>query len=238
MKGKGKSFLALIVFFVLGGLVVFGLTNGYRAINENNNTQRKADISLNTYVDSGEEFPVGKYVSLEVRWVIGPFGTYTTTSTSHGMTATSNVDYWYVAVLEDGTFMAVSTRNTAEREKLDRMSDWLLGVEGFPRNGETFTLQGKLKKLTNKDMKGIYEKFMTQAGVSLTDSRIRYLVLDTSAGREQLWIIIIAAAALIVIGLVAFSKIRKKKAEERAAEPENPYAMPYGTNETDETKRK
>ncbi len=212
MKKFGGTILAWILILVVGGAIGWLYASAGRVIGDHNNTQRKADISLNDYVNNGQEFPVGKYVSLDVRWVLGPYATYTHTSTTNStFTATSSVEYYYLVMLENDTFMSLCTRNAAERETLDRMAAWLLRVDGFPMNGETLKVQGNLKNLTEQDLKKYYNEFLTECGVSLTDSRIRYIVLDTTAGREGLYLYIFGGIAVVALILFIRKKMKKKE---------------------------
>ncbi|MBR5380196.1 MAG: hypothetical protein IK140_06645 [Clostridia bacterium] len=81
---------------------------------------------------------------------------------------------YYFVVLKDMSFMALKTENTREFETLDRMTDWLLGVDGFPMNGETLKVQGKLKKMTDNDLLSLYRtNLMSVFSVSSTDSAVR-----------------------------------------------------------------
>lgn len=114
------------------------------------------------------------------------------------------------------TLMTVKSANKAEVETLDRMSEWLLGVDGFPTNGETFTLQGKLEKMTQSDLLKEYKSNLSIFGLTENDPDVRYLVLDTTEGREGMYIGIVIVVAAIVIALVIRSRGKKKKAQEAA----------------------
>lgn len=215
-----KRILGFIVGIIAVGVVAYLFTSGTRFIDENNNMQRSAKIALEDYVDTGRELPVGEYVSLEARWVIGPFATETSTSTTNGIEATSGVDYYYFLILEDGTIMALESNNKKERETLDRMSDWLLGVDDFPMNGETLKVNGKLKELKKADLLSLYRSgIINTFGISSSDASVRYLVLDTTAGRETIYLII---GGVIAVGIIAavIANRRKKKARQTASQPE------------------
>ena len=152
----GKRILGAIVGIIAVGLIAWLVTNGTRFLNANNSMQREAKTALEDYIDGNQDLPMNEYVSLEARWVIGPFAEETTTSTTNGIKATSGVSEYYFVVLKDMSFMALKTENTREIETLDRMTDWLLGVDGFPMNGETLKVQGKLKKMTDNDLLSLY----------------------------------------------------------------------------------
>ena len=95
----GKTLLRYIVAILVIGVAAFLLTNGTRYLNENNAMQQEAKIALEDYISSGKEFPTGEFVSLNARWVLGPFATETSTSTTNGIEATSGVAYYYFLVL-------------------------------------------------------------------------------------------------------------------------------------------
>lgn len=222
-KNTGMAVLRTVIAVVLVGAAAFLFTTGSRWLNENNPLQRSAKIALDDYVNSAKEFPAGEYVSLNTRWVIGPFATETSTSTTNGIKATSGVAYYYFLVLEDETVMAAKTENVREREVLDRMSDWLLAVDGYPMNGETLTLQGKLSKMTDKDTVRLYnENLYSVFGLSANDPAVRYLVLDTTAGRGAIYFIIAGGAAVLILAFVLIGKNRKKARARAQAAPEEP----------------
>lgn len=220
--GFGSAMLRYIIGIVVAMVIFYLFSEGGNLLRQNNNSQRKAEISLNDYIDQGKAFPEKEYVSLNVRWVIGPYATETTTSTygsrysDGGLTATTGVNYFYYVVLEDMTLLTVKTANNAEVETLDRMSEWLLNVDGFPMNGETFTLQGKLEEMTQADLLKEYKANLSIFGLTENDPEVRYLVLDTTEGREGLYIGIVIVVAAVIIALVIRSRGKKKKAQESA----------------------
>ena len=218
----GSAMLRYIIGIVAATVIFYLVSEGGNLLRQNNNSQRKAEISLNDYIDQGKAFPEKEYVSLNVRWVIGPYATETTTSTygprgsSGGLTATTGVNYFYYVVLEDMTLMTIKSANNAEVETLDRMSEWLLNVDGFPMNGETYTLQGKLEKMTEADLLAEYKANLSIFGLTANDPEVRYLVLDTTEGREGLYIGIVIVVAAVIIALIIRSRGKKKKAQEEA----------------------
>ena len=218
-KNVGGALLGYLVGAVVIGLVGFALTTGVRYLNAGNSMQREAKVALEEYIDGGEDFPVGEYVSLNARWVIGPFATETSTSSVNFITATSGVAQYYFAVLADDTIMAVKTENTAEIEALNRMTDWLLSVEGFPMNGETLKLQGKLRQMKEGELMDMYRQNVREVfGVSSGSPSVRLLVLDTTAGREQLYFILIGGLAVLVLVFVLVRRSKKKKAAQAAGD--------------------
>ena len=79
--GFGSALLRYVIGIVVAMVIFYLFSEGGNLLRQNNNSQRKAEISLNDYIDQGKEFPEKEYVSLNVRWVIGPYATETTTST-------------------------------------------------------------------------------------------------------------------------------------------------------------
>lgn len=212
--------LRYIIAAVAFVLVVSGLTMLFRYINEHNDSQRTAEIALEDYIGTDKEFPVGKFVSVEARWVLGPFAEETSTTSSYGIETTSGVCEYYFLVLEDMSVMAIKTQNLQEIETLNRMSEWLMKRIGYPKTGETIRLQGKLTKLTNSQLLSFYREDAADAfRLSATDPALRALVLDTTAGRESVYIYLgVAWMALLFGGLVwRHSKKKRQAAQERAA---------------------
>lgn len=211
MKNAGKSILVYIVGFILVAALGFLFTNGTRYIDEHNNMQKEAKIALEDYTSTGRAFPVGEYVSYEARWVLGPFATETTSSTTNGVKATSGVSSYFYLVLDDATLMAVKVNNANDSETLKQMSDWLVSVEGYPNNGRTLTLRGELKEMTDQQLLSYYrEDLYSIFGLTSSDPAVRYLLLDTTAGRGGIYLIIFGAIALLVL-IVVLSK--KKTAQ-------------------------
>ena len=220
-KKKGGSVLVWIIGFLVIGLIGYGITNLSRVISENNDNQKKANISLNDYIRDGRDFPVGKYVSLDVRWVAGPYATNTHTETTNGISSTSGVDQYYAVVLEDDSIMSICTSNKKEIEKLDQMAKWLEGVPGLPTNGEVLHLQGDLKELSdmagkNSDqLTGYYKTFLSGA-----TKKVRYLVLNTKAGRDGIYLWLFGGAAVLILILWIRHRSKKKKEAAYAAASE------------------
>ena len=63
MKKVGGAILRAIIAILLVGGIGFLVTNGTRLINENNSMQKEAKIALEDYLSSGQDLPVGEFVS-------------------------------------------------------------------------------------------------------------------------------------------------------------------------------
>jgi len=219
-KGCFSSIFAYIFYIVVSIGVFYLLSNVGNWIHQNDSLQRNASISLNALIDSQQPLPEGEFVSLDTRWVIGPIATETSTSSwgsSDGLTATTGVDYYYYAILEDGTIMAIQTSNSKEVETLDRMSEWLLDVYGYPMDGETILLQGKLKQMTEREIISIYNEYLYIFELEPNDPSVHYLILDTTAGRIGNVLVIGAVVALIAIVVLVRVSAKKKAAKKAAA---------------------
>ena len=218
MKKAGSSILGSILGFILIGALGFLVISGSRLFSENNSMQRTAKIALEDYLAEGRELPVGEYVSYEVRWVLGPFATETETQSVNGFSATTGVKSYYYLFLgepDSPSLMALEVENVQDNKTLEEMSDWLEGVEDFPQNGKTLKVQGKLSEMKDAELRKIYSSGL---GVSPNDPAVRYLVLDTTAGRDGIFLIIdaVAVAALVIVVIV---KKTKKKAQTPVPEP-------------------
>lgn len=217
-KHPVHTVLTFVLSVIAVGVVGFFATSGFRFVSEHNTIQREAKISLEDYIRDGKEFPKGEYVSLEVRWVLGPYATETKTETTNGISATAGVANYYYLVLEDHTVMTLKVENAQEKATLDRMSEWLQNVSGYPMDGETLKVQGKLYAMTSTDLISLYRKYLQRTfGLSDDDPAVRYLVLDTTAGRGQLYIMIGGVAVGLALILIIRSRIKKKR--ERQAVP-------------------
>ena len=206
MLNKIRTWGLVLVLAFVAVYVVYGMTAG------NQSLQKKAAINLNEYVDSGAEFPMGEYVSCDVRWVLGPFATNTEYTTWGITQVTNRVDNYYFLVLEDMTLMTLCASDKATVEKLNAMSDWLSGVNGFPMSGETFTVQGELRRLTDSELRDFFTSdAKTVFGLDADDEAMRYVVLNTNSGTER-FIALVAAGVVLIIAAVALITRRKKPA--------------------------
>ena len=156
MKKVGGAILRAVVIILLVGGIGFLVTNGIRLFDEHNSMQKEAKIALEDSLSSGQELPVGEYVSYEARWVLGPFATETETHSTNGISATlSELSYYYLILEEDDglSLMALKAQNAQVNETLERMSDWLMSVDGFPYGGETLKVQGKLEEMKDTELR-------------------------------------------------------------------------------------
>lgn len=221
MKNAGKSILTAIVMILIVGVLGFLLTNGLRLIDEHNSVQKEAKLALEDYLSTGKELPVGEYVSYEVRWVLGPFATETKTQSTNGIKATSGEMSYYFLFLEepDGlSIMALEAQNVQEVETLNHMSDWLADREGFPYGGSTLKVQGKLREMKDAELLRLYKSdLLSIFGLSSNDPAVRYLILDTTAGREGPFLIVAGAAVAILLIVLIRNKAKKKAAATAAA---------------------
>ena len=213
MKNVGKSILVYVVVFALIALLGVMVTSGSRYINEHA-SQRDAKIALEDYLSTGRQLPVGKYVSYQARWVLGPFATKTSTSTTNGATATSGVSSYYYLFLEepDGlSVMVMEVNNVKENQTLEQMSDWLMSVDGFPYGGPTAKVQGTLRELNETKLRNLYiDDLRTNLGLSSDDPAVRYLLLDTTDGRGGIYLVLFGSAAALILIAVLVHKAKNK----------------------------
>ena len=221
-KVLGSILRAVVIILVVGG-IGFLVTNGTRLFHENSSMQKEAKIALEDYLGSGQELPVGEFVSYEARWVIGPFAEETETSTTNGISATAGVRSYYYLILDEGeelSLMALEVENAQDNQTLERMCDWLLGVDGFPYGGETLKVQGKLEEMKDAELRRYFSEDLQDIfGLSPNDPAVRYLVLDTTAGRDGIFLILAAVAVAALLIVVIVKKAKKKTPAPVAAAP-------------------
>jgi len=211
------SFIGRLIVHVVVCLVGFYIITGIMSMaSKHINYQKKAEISLNEIVRQGENLPVGSYVELDAQFVLGPYASYTETQTftirgaDTGPTATTSVKYYYYVFLEDGRIIALATTNEQEIEALDRMTVWMTNLDDLSE-GEVLTVRGRLSELKNDDLRTYYEKYLYMMGIERNSPEICYVVLDTTAGREGVYIAAIACIVFIVILYVLRNKARKRR---------------------------
>ena len=223
MKKVGGALLRAVVIILLVGGIGFLVTNGIRLFDEHNSMQKEAKIALEDSLSSGQELPVGEYVSYEARWVLGPFVTETETNSTNGISATlSELSYYFLILEEDDglSLMALKAQNAQVNETLERMSDWLMSVDGFPYGGETLKVQGKLEEMKDTELRRYFSEDLQEIfGISPNDPAVRYLVLDTTEGRDGILLILAAAAVALLLIVVIIKKAKKKAPAPVAAAP-------------------
>lgn len=231
MKKVGSAILRAVVVILLVGGIGFLVTSGTRLFHEHSSMQKTAKIALEDYLSSGQALPVGEYVSYEARWVLGPFATETETSSTNGITATAGVRSYYYLILDEGeelSLMSLEVENAQDNQTLERMSDWLLGVDGFPYGGETLKVQGKLEEMKDAELRDMYSSDLQEIfGLSPKDPAVRYLVLDTTAGRDGIFLIASAAAVAALLIVLVVRKARKKSAPAASVPAAEDVPRPY-----------
>lgn len=192
----------------------YAVTGFNRWFTAKNNFQKNAEFHLNTVIESGSELPVGEYVDLEVRWVLGPYatGTQSRTLSEYNLSATVKETNYYYVILENETLISVATANDSEKLKLNRMSDWLLESDGFPADGETFLLRGNLIKMPNGELMDLYQKHAEDIfGVPNDSPSLQKIILDTDAGRERGETLASGIVVVFIVAVVCFVLYKRKK---------------------------
>ena len=193
------AFAALIVLMVMSG---------------DDPLRQRAKLRLEEYVDKGEALPLGKYVSVDARWVLGPFAVEASMEDSGDGVNDEDASYYYYLRLKDGSVIALKSKHKDELKALDRMSEWLMQTPLYPLNGETLHLQGKLKGFPNARLTQLFdESFEDAFGVKPQD-KARYVLMDTNAGYEPmiLWMVLSGGALGTGIGLLIQWRRKKKDA--------------------------
>ena len=118
------------------------------------------------------------------------------------------------------SLMALKAQNAQVNETLERMSDWLMSVDGFPYGGETLKVQGKLEEMKDTELRRYFSEDLQEIfGISPNDPAVRYLVLDTTEGRDGILLILAAAAVALLLIVVIIKKAKKKAPAPVAAAP-------------------
>jgi len=224
MKNGGKkpgcfAFTGKALVHILCCLIGFYIVTGIMSMaSKHINYQKKAEISLNEIVEKGENLPIGSYVELDARLVLGPYASYTETQTftisgeDSGATATTSVKYYYYVFLEDGRIMTLATTNEQEIIALDRITAWVADSDDLTE-GETLTVRGRLSEMEDDELRTYYEKYLYLMGVERNSPQMCYVVLDTTAGREGAYIAVVVCVVGVVILYALNKKVRKRRAK-------------------------
>ena len=203
-----NGFRYILLFVLVAAIMIFMLVGGSSLA-----LQRGAKTALEDSVNSGSELSVGEYVSYEVCYVFGPFAHETSTSFFNTMKlSTKESGYFYFLMLEDNTLMVINTANKEEIAAFDRISETLLSAQEFIADGETRKVNGRLRELSNEELKKIYQEGVRETfGVSPDDPVVRYLILDTSAGREWVFYVGFALLIAVIAGFIIAGQLKGKK---------------------------
>ena len=87
-------------------------------------------------------------------------------------------------------------------------------------NGETLKVQGKLEEMKDTELRRYFSEDLQEIfGISPNDPAVRYLVLDTTEGRDGILLILAAAAVALLLIVVIIKKAKKKAPAPVAAAP-------------------
>ena len=217
-KGFGQSLLryviAIAVFILLGAVIAF--VSSY--VSSHGKQFSKADYKdLNPLIESGEELPVGEWGRISIRWVLDVFAEEENSYKTYGISFKAGKSEYYLAVLDDLRAIAIQAADETEIARLNQMSEEFWAVEDY----ETLPardFEGKIEKMTNKQLLGYYDEILTQAGFKDADSlvNIQYLILNTAAIPTRNVLMYVGIGALAVIAVIVILRMRKKSRQEDA----------------------
>ncbi len=200
----------LILLFT--GLIAFAALIALRLVGGDNNPLRQnAKLRLEDYLSSGEALPLGQYVSVDARWVLGPFAIETSMESSGDGTDDEDASYYYYLRLKDGSVMALKSEDKDELQVLDRMSEWLMQTPLYPLNGETLHLQGKLKEFPNARLTQLFDEVFEDAFGVKPQDKARYVLMDTNAGYEPMLVWMLFSGGAIGAGIGLLIQWRRKR---------------------------
>ena len=225
MSEKGKGCGGRILGYIIAIGVFIALVAGGAAISSyvssHSKQFSKADYEdMNALVASGEDLPTGKLGRLSIRWVLGCFAEEENSYTSYGIKFGSGKSYYYVAILDDLRIIAIQASDEAEIRRLEQMTaDYAAADDVYTLESQDF--EGKIEKLSNKDLKKYYDDALSDAGFkSYTDMfSIQYLTLNTAAIPTQNTLMYLGVALAVIVAAFLFFRARKKK---NAQPPEQP----------------
>lgn len=113
-------------------------------------------------------------------------------------------DTFYIAFLEDNTVMGVRVGKQNEVDMLEKITSETYASKDY-YSDNTITLEGKIVQLTNTELKKYYDDALISLGIKDNDKsqvKIRYIYIDASQNKGNLWFMTIA---FFVIGVIALS---------------------------------
>lgn len=113
-------------------------------------------------------------------------------------------DTFYIAFLEDNTVMGVRVGKQNEVDMLEKITSETYASKDY-YSDNTITLEGKIVQLTNTELKEYYDDALISLGIKDNDKsqvKIRYIYIDASQNKGNLWFMTIV---FFVIGVISLS---------------------------------
>ena len=231
MSEKGKGCGGRILGYIIAIGVFIALVAGGAAISSyvssHSKQFSKADYEdMNALVASGEDLPTGKLGRLSIRWVLGCFAEEENYQSSYGIKFGSGKSYYYAVILDDMRIIAIQASDETEIQRLEKMTnDYEAAYNVYSLPSQDF--EGRIDKLSNKEVKQYYDEALTAAGYKAYGSgfTIQYVTLNTAAIPTQNTLMYVGIGAAVIVALVLFfrSRNKKKQAETPAETQPDPY---------------
>ncbi len=230
-KGTGGKILGYIVAIGLFIALVAGGAAISSYVSSHSKQFSKADYQdMNALVAAGEELPTGKLGRLSIRWVLGCFAEEENYQTTYGVKFGSGKSNYYLAILDDMRIIAIQASDETEIQRLEKMTaDYEAADDVYTLSYQDF--EGRIDKLTNKELKQFYDEALTTAGVRSMGNlfSVQYVTLNTAAIPTQntLLYVGIGVAAIVIVVLIVRARNKKKQ----AAAPEGGQSGPSDSND-------
>ena len=221
-RGIPGTILYIILRVVLAFAVVAVIAGVSNFFHSNSKFLQARDaVNLNEIIASGEEFPEGEFVTLQVYYPIGNYAesksSLTVGSDSNGGGFTSGVDQYYMILLEDSTLMSLKISNTEDIKALDELNTLLGETDDWASLPDYVEVTGKLTTLTDPEIVSFYEEALGYLDLTTSDSNVRMYLLDATEipGSNMLLFagIIVGVILLIILAVTLISRKKKKAAQ-------------------------
>ena len=225
MRRIGR-FIASYLVYIVVALVVLGMISGGQGwLHAHNRFLRQGDApSLNDTIARGEDFPMGEFVKLDVKGVLGSYATNTASTESFGASFESGKDHYYAVVLEDMRIMTIIASDKEEMRQLDALSDAVAaydGDEGVFSDAEfpSYTIVGKLETLTDQEVLTYYNRALESIGIRSDNADITTIALNATSPRlTNILLYFVAPIAALILVVVLARRSQKRREEEEAEE--------------------
>ena len=215
-KAKGAA-LAIVLRLVGGFLIVALLAVGFNFFHQHSSFLSKGEtVDMDALLDEGKDFPVGEFVHVDAPFILDQFASEK--STINGVT--SGEDTYYYVILKSRTAIAVKAASVDDIAVLDQGADDTYAYLNDELDMfDDIPIEGKLVKMTEKELIQYFDEFTEDYGFNDADSTIKaeYYIIDMTAARgENVLIYIIIPLAVLVVVIVIISRVRKAKKKKAA----------------------
>ncbi len=214
------------IFLIIFALCLFGLNHKYMMSGKAPSINKM--LFDNDYNLDSETILKEDYCMLTVDSSLGEFAESTRKIGSSG-------DTYYIVLLDDNSVMIVKVARKKDNERLDLITSETYASQDYYAE-HTITLEGKVKKIDDPDIRTYYDDALTDLGIKGAENnkiKMRYIYLDATQNKEFLWIVFIVCLGggiFVLFGGAISSTMEASRRRKEAAAARDNEAAPYNND--------